>query len=69
MKNPCRSHFRYEGELFPAIYWVKEPETLYLASGSAILTGAKSLCRVEHVWREFMRELKKICKEIMFEET
>ena len=60
--NPDRSNFRYEGELFPAIYWIREPETVYFfSSQSAIITGVKSIDRVENVWREFLRELWEIC--------
>lgn len=60
-ENGDKSNFRYEGELFPAMYWVREPETVYFfPSGSVVLTGAKSLSRVEHVLREFIHELKKL---------
>lgn len=62
--NRTRSHLRYEGEIFPALYWLKEPETIYFfPSGSAIITGAKSIDRIEHVWREFLSELWSVHKE------
>ena len=63
-QNPDRSNFQYESEIFPAIYWCGAQETIhFFPSGSAILTGFKSVDRVYTVWAEFLRELYRVYKE------
>ena len=60
-RNIHSSRFRYEGEIFPAIYWVGEPETVYFfMTGSVIITGLKTLARLDPVWDHFLSDIDKV---------
>lgn len=59
------SPFSYESEIFPAIYWAGEPETVYFfPSGAVIITGLKSLARLDPVWEHLLEDINTALKSI-----
>lgn len=58
------SPLRYEGEIFPAIYWTHSKESIYFFhTGSIIITGAKSISQLEKSWKKFLKNFKKVCSK------
>lgn len=61
--NIDKSSFEYESEIYPAVYWKGEPETVYFfMSGKVIITGLKSLSRLDPVWDHFLSDIDEIMK-------
>lgn len=68
--NLSVSPFSYESEIFPAIYWTAEPETVYFfPSGAVILTGLKCLKRLDVIWKHLIRDIDKAVKRHINTET
>lgn len=62
-KNIDKSPFEYESEIYPAVYWKGEPETVYFfMSGKVIITGLKSLSRLDPVWDHFLQDIDEVMK-------
>lgn len=63
-KNLASSPFLYESEIFPAIYWTKEPETVYFfMSGAVIITGLKSIARLCTIWDGLLQDISTAMRE------
>lgn len=57
--------FKYEPEIFPALYWKKDSITVMLFhSGKYVLTGVKDYFTAQLIKEEFLNSIKPILKSI-----